>query len=343
MKGSLSGPGLARRLYLATACSAIVWLGWGTDLKAQTAANSASDHPMQVASSPSWQAAAGGHLEFEVASVKPSEPGSSPGANMSLNTGDYLNTTGGLFTGNLPLVTYIAFAYKLSLDHEQKKLLLDSLPKWAATQMFAVQARASAGNPTKDQYRLMMQSLLANRFKLVSQLEQRNVPVFALALVKPGSPGPNLHLHSNGPPCNVPASENGSVPASDSGTPAGGSDSFPFNCGSFNLLVRPNNMVLTGSRDVTMAALAMWLSGLGPADLERPVVDQTGLDGRFDFSLKWAFVPPGSSPSDSANQPEFMGLTFKRALNEQLGLNLKPIIAPLGFFMVSHVEMPSPN
>jgi bla regulator protein BlaR1 len=343
MKGSLNGLGLTRRLYLATACATIFSLAWSTDLKAQSAGNSGSDHPTQVSSSPSWQSLAGGHLEFEVASVKPSEPGSSPGANMSMNTGDYLKPTGGLFTANLPLVTYIAFAYKLSLDHEQGKLLLDSLPKWAATQMFAVHARASSGNPTKDQYRLMMQSLLANRFKLVSHLEPRNVPVFALALVKPGTLGPNLRLHSNGPPCNVPASENGSVPSSDSGTPAGGSDSFPFNCGSFNLLVRPNNMVLTGSRDATMAALAMWLSGSGPADLNRTVVDQTGLDGRFDFSLKWAYVPPGSLPSDTANQPEFMGLTFKRALNEQLGLNLKPTIAPVDFFVVDHIETPSPN
>ena len=343
MKGSLNRLGLARRLYLATACSTIFWLACRTDLQAQSTGNSASDPPTQVSSSPSWQSLAGGHLEFEVASVKPSEPGSSPGANMSMNTGDYLKPTGGLFTANLPLVTYIAFAYKLSLDHEQGKLLLDSLPKWAATQMFAVRARASSGNPTKDQYRLMMQSLLAGRFQLVSHMERRRVPVFALALVLPGTPGPNLRLHSKGPPCNVPASENGSVPLPDSGTPTGGSDSFPFNCGSFNLLVRPNNMVLTGSRDETMAALALWLSGLGAADLGRPVVDQTGLDGRFDFSLKWGFVPPGSSASSAADQSEFTGLTFNRALKEQLGLNLKPTIAPVSFFVVDHVETPSPN
>jgi uncharacterized protein (TIGR03435 family) len=103
------------------------------------------------------------------------------------------------------------------------------------------------------------------------------------------------------------------------------------------------NMVLTGSRDATMAALARWLSGSGPADLDRTVVDQTGLDGMFDFSLKWAYVPPGSSPSDTANLPEFMGMTFKRALNEQLGLNLKPTIAPVDFFLVDHIETPSPN
>jgi uncharacterized protein (TIGR03435 family) len=47
--------------------------------------------------------------------------------------------------------------------------------------------------------------------------------------------------------------------------------------------------------------------------------------------------------SDTANQPEFMGLTFKRALNEQLGLSLKPTIAPVDFFVVDHIETPSPN
>jgi uncharacterized protein (TIGR03435 family) len=292
---------------------------------------------------PAWQKAAGGKMEFEVASVRPSDPGSSPGANMSMNVGDNLRATGGLFTANLPLVTYIAFAYKLSLDHEQGKLLVDSLPKWAATQLFAVNARASSGNPTKDQYRLMMQSLLAGRFKLVSHLEQRRVPVFALALIVPGTLGPSLRPHANGPPCNVPASENGTVPLAALGTPAGGNDSFPFNCGSFNLVVRPNNVVLTGSRDESMIALAAWLSGLGAAELGHSVVDQTGLEGKFDFSIKWYFVPPGLPSSRSIDQTEFAGLTFKRALKEQLGLELKPTVAAVNFFIVDHVELPSLN
>ena len=314
-----------------------------TLLKAQSTTNHApSDHPTDM-STPSWQSTAGGHMAFEVASVRPSETGSSPGGNMSMNTGEYLPSTGGLFTANFPLMTYIEFAYKLSLDAQQEKSILESLPKWAATQMFAVHARA-AGNPaTKDQYRLMMQSLLADRFKLVSHFEQKKVPVFALTLVKPGTLGPSLRPHGEGPPCNVPASGNGSVPSPDSGTPAGGSDEFPFNCGKFNLLVRPNNMVLTGSRDMTMAALAAWIPRLPPGDLGRPVVDQTGLGGKFDFSLSWGFAPPDSSPSGTGNQPEFIGLTLERALKEQLGLYLKPTVAPVDFFVVDHVETPSPN
>jgi uncharacterized protein (TIGR03435 family) len=141
----------------------------------------------------------------------------------------------------------------------------------------------------------------------------------------------------------VPASENGSVPSPDSGTPANGNDSFPLNCGKFNLLVRPDNMVLTGSRDVSIGALASWLSGLPSAELGRPVVDQTGLDGRFDFSLKWGFVPPSPSPANATDQSEFMGQTVGSALKQQLGLYLMPTIAPLDFFVVDHVEIPSAN
>jgi hypothetical protein len=114
-------------------------------LNAQSATGHAtSDHPTEPSS---WQSAAGGRMGFEVASVRPSENGSSPGGNMSMNTGDYFSPTGGLFASNFPLITYIEFAYKLSLDSHREKSILDSLPKWAATQMFSVHARAT-GNPT---------------------------------------------------------------------------------------------------------------------------------------------------------------------------------------------------
>ena len=306
--------------------------------QSQIQAGSVASHPMQV---PAWQAAAGSHMEFEVASVRPSDPGSSRGSNLSMNAGDYLESTGNLFTANHPLIAYIGFAYKLSPSDEQLKVLTDSLPKWASTQLFAVHARASSSNPTKDQFRLMMQSLLADRFKLVFHVEQRPTPVFALTVLRPGSLGPNLRPHSSGPPCDVPASENGSVPSRDSGTPASGNGAFPFNCGKLNLLVRPNSMVLTGSRDVTIAGMTAWISSLPTAQLGRPRVDQTGLDGRYDFALSWSFVPPGSSPA--GGQPEFMGLTLERAFKEQLGLYLKPTTALTDFFVVDHVEMPAPN
>lgn len=70
----------------------------------------------------------------------------------------------------------------------------------ATTDRFDIQARAE-GNPGKDQMRLMMRSLLADRFKLAIHHETRQVPAFAIVLVKPGKTGPQLQLHPNDAPC----------------------------------------------------------------------------------------------------------------------------------------------
>ncbi len=80
------------------------------------------------------------------------------------------------------------------------------LPK-SADDNYAIDAKAE-GNPTKDQMRLMMQSLLADRFKLRVHFESRQVPVLGLVLVKPGQLGPNLLPHSEGPGCAESLSRN---------------------------------------------------------------------------------------------------------------------------------------
>jgi len=69
-----------------------------------------------------------------------------------------------------------------------------------SAQISTISTRAE-GNPTKDQMRLMMQSLLAERFKSKVNFETREASVFALTLVKPGKVGPGLRPHSAGPPC----------------------------------------------------------------------------------------------------------------------------------------------
>jgi hypothetical protein len=84
----------------------------------------------------------------------------------------------------LPLWIYIAFACKLPPNDEQTRAMLAHLPKWFGG-FFEIDARAK-GNPSKDQMRLMMQSLLADRFKLAVHFETKEEPVYALTLVKPG-------------------------------------------------------------------------------------------------------------------------------------------------------------
>jgi len=68
--------------------------------------------------------------------------------------------------------------------------------------------------------------------------------------------------------------------------------------------------------------------------LDRPVVDQTGLTGRFDFTLEW------SSDSNATDSP---GPTFLEALRDQLGLKLTSTKGPIQTLIIDHVESPSEN
>ena len=114
-------------------------------------------------------------LAFEVASVKPNRSEAAPQSRFALGPGDAY-APGGLFTAtNQPLIVYIRFAYKLS----QSDLL--GLAAWIYSDRFDIEARAP-GNPTKDQMRLMMQSLLAERFKIRTHVEREMKPAFDLVL-----------------------------------------------------------------------------------------------------------------------------------------------------------------
>ena len=76
----------------------------------------------------------------------------------------------------------------------QGRYVLPQLPEWVTTERFDIQARAEK-NPGKDEMRLMMRSLLADRFKLAVHYETLQVPLFAIVLAKPGKTGPQLQLH----------------------------------------------------------------------------------------------------------------------------------------------------
>jgi uncharacterized protein (TIGR03435 family) len=107
------------------------------------------------------------------------------------------------------------------------------------------------------------------------------------------------------------------------------------------LTMNPSTGAKAGSRNTTMALLAGALPGLGR--LDHPVVDQTGLGGRFDFTLEW--VPESNRPAQPGVEPppEPQGPSFLAALGEQLGLKLQSTKAPLQILVVDHVERPSGN
>jgi uncharacterized protein (TIGR03435 family) len=76
----------------------------------------------------------------------------------------------------------------------------------------------------------------------------------------------------------------------------------------------------------------------GLAAMLRPVVDQTGLTGLYDFTLTWIHDPTGEDAAVADNTAN-----FRDALKLQLGLELKPSHAPIDFLIVDRVERPSEN
>ena len=153
---------------------------------------------------PDWEKAAGGKQEFDVASVRQDTAEGRPYSNFSLDNGnawftvskqDALAPNGTLFSAkNQTLLHFIVFAYKLS-GAQELALRFDfyagfglHVPEWVRNDRYDIDARTPKP-ASKDQMRLMMQSLLAERFKLAVHWETREVPVFALVLATTGQAG----------------------------------------------------------------------------------------------------------------------------------------------------------
>ena len=198
-------------------------------------------------------------------------------------------------------------------------------------QSYAVDATAPA-NATKDQMRLMMQALLAERCKLVVHFETREIPVLAVTLVHPGKTAPKLRPHSEGPPC--PDEYTGA-------RPTGADEAFPPDCEIAGMTLAKT--VRWGSRNLTMPSIANAVYEFSRAD--KPVVDQTGLNGRFDFMVEITREEYRGSGTSSPDVPAAAppGTAFVNAMREQLGLKLASTKAPVRIFVVDHVERPSEN
>src|SRR6476646_3331516 len=186
-------------------------------------------------------------VAFEVASVK-------------LNKSETIQTNIGMLPNgvnfvNLPLRAIIQFAYGIN---QPSKLF--GVPDWAVTERFDISARA-AGPVTQEQRRLMLQALLADRFKLLARLEKREVSILALMLARnDGKLGKNL-VESKG--CLAPGSTAAKEAASAGAqTPICG----PRTGGA-------GRVVLIGTPIPQFTAL------LGVM-LSRTVVDKTGLTAR---------------------------------------------------------------
>jgi uncharacterized protein (TIGR03435 family) len=300
-------------------------------------------------------------LAFDVASVRPSKPGSPQHTNVPLDAGNVYSTIspddartaagGYLIATHQPLWRYISFAYKLSGTQELalrfnyfSGLPKSGAPSWVtggfdvSADAFDILARASS-NPTLDQMRLMMKALLADRFHLVLHHQTAEAPIFALVLVHPGVPGPNLRPHPASDPCATPTPQpdQPAAPAKPQVSPSAVGDLPPV-CGLIAHIPSSNSpQSAFGGRRIPLSLLATSLPTMtGMATISRPVIDQTGLTGLYDFTLHWAFSTADTENGDNA-------ASFHEALKNQLGLELKSARAPIDILIIDHIERPSEN
>lgn len=272
-------------------------------------------------SMPAWQEAAGGSMQFEVASIRedkgPFEPPS-----FALSADDWFRDPNGRFHADFTAAAYIMFAYKLWVPAEERDVMLAHAPDWVKTVRFKIEATAPL-HATKDQYRLMMQSLLAERFGMKVHFEDREMPVLEMTLLKPAKPGPKLTPHAQGLDCDA-------KPAADT---------FPPFC--YGYMARPENGGwMAGSRATSMKQIGNFLGSVGESTGEtgRPVVDKTGLTGLWDFTM-WAQTPGQKADPNATQQAP----TILEAMQDQLGLRLKSAKDTIPVLIVDHIERPSEN
>jgi uncharacterized protein (TIGR03435 family) len=205
-------------------------------------------------------------------------------------------------------------------------------PEWIDSALYEINAKAStAWQPSPDgpprELFLMIRSLLEDRFKLVTHREVREMPIYELVLARAdGRLGPGLH--KSDVDCDaVFAARQAGVPPPP---PRGPMDPPPC-----RLMGGPAGIIAGGT---TMEQLATNLA----VRVERPVIDKTGLSGRFEFNL--AFTPdrmPDGAPPAGVPAIDPNGPGIFTAIQEQLGLKLAPAKAQTGVFVVDSIEHPT--
>jgi uncharacterized protein (TIGR03435 family) len=262
---------------------------------------------------------------FEVASVKPAgQQGDGPRIVMSGGPGT--SDPGQITYLRVPLKRLIAVAYGTDLDQ-----ILG--PDWL-TDRYDLTAKIPSG-ATKEQFSLMLQDLLATRFKIVLHHETQFSEVYELVLAKSG---PKLKKSVESPSA-APDQPRQLQSPSDIHLSRDGFPQLPSGVGTL-AAARDGRMFVTFNKfsltDLT-AWLGLPLSALtetGTVSLGR-VVDKTGLAGIFDFTLEFAGTlgPGGAYPP-----PDLGGPDLFTALEKQLGLKLEERKGSTDVLVIDHSE-----
>jgi uncharacterized protein (TIGR03435 family) len=282
-------------------------------------------------------AAQAGRPAFEVASVKPVT-----NREVLLQRGLACGFTNGGFIGFGPLRWLIACAYGIPVARDHQDIV--GGPNWLDNDLFDIAANLATDDVPRvgslnqqqiDEYRrrrlLMLQTLLADRFKLAVHRETKEAPMYALVIARrDGRLGPKLHPTAGDCAAWIADGRRGAPPGSRPGPPPAAGD---LPCGRQMV----NGFAIRGSA-MTLARLADMLS----PRVERPVQERTGLAGNFDLDLQWRPEPGKEGPLD-AGLSESLPTSIFTALQEQLGLKLESTKGSADVLVIDHVEQPTPN
>jgi uncharacterized protein (TIGR03435 family) len=236
---------------------------------------------------------------FDVVSVKPNLSGETGSGTESLP--DRINAT------NVTLRALILRAFN------KQEFEVVGGPEWLASDRFDFVARGPGNSDRGAQ----LQAALADRFKLMTHTETRERPVYFLV---PGRPDKRL-----GPAMTV-----ATIDCSGDADPGARRRAANMNlCGLSTSTGRNGGTVRGGG--LNMDRMASTLANYGGTD--RAVINRTGIDGIFDFELKWV-----NQPTNNAED-----VTFFTAVQEQLGLKLEPATAAVEVLVIDRAERPDPN
>jgi bla regulator protein blaR1 len=237
--------------------------------------------------------------KFEVASIKPS------------NSADRrrlfdVQPGGRITVANFTVKRLIQQAYGI------KDFQISGGPGWMGADPFDISTKPEIATTNFDQIKLMLQSLLAERFQLVVRRDTKEVPVYTLVVDK------------NGPKFKEATEADPNKPRVT--------------------IIRRGRLTAQGT---DMRIFAGVLSGF----LGRVVVDKTGLTGSYDVKLEWVpdenqvamFQTMGVPEGFGAPAPDWHGPSLFAALPEQLGLKLESQKGPVEIFTIERIERPSEN
>ena len=254
------------------------------------------------------QSQAASRPAFEVASIKPSPPGDVERMFVGSRGGPGTGDPGRYICENCGVSLLLREAFDL-------KPFQFSAPDWMQATRFHVSAKIPEG-ATKQEFRLMLQGLLEERFKLSSHYQKKEIQSFELVVAKNG---PRMKEHEDQPQAADEAPQPGPPKLDENG--------FPILPGRKPMVRGAGDHLTQRFVGESMPQLASALS----SHLKAAVKDATGLQGNYDFTLRW--VMDGGISSAEAPGP-----TIGQALQDQLGLRVLPKKSMADVFIVDHIE-----